>query len=97
MGKCMQVRVVFLGVYAEVLFPCESFPTAGALVRSFSGVDSLVSREVSGLRETFPALLTAVRPFSSVNAHVCVQTLRRGETLPADRADEVSLAGSTCP
>lgn len=97
MGKCMQVRVVFLGVYAEVLFPCESFSAAGAFVRSFSGVDSLVSCEVSGLSEALPALLTTVRSFSSVNAHVCVQTLRRGETLAADRADEVSLAGSTCP
>lgn len=76
--------MVFFSVNAQILFPGEAFPASTALVRSFPGVDGLVRREVSGLCEAFPALLASIGPLACVYAHVCVQTLRRGETLPTD-------------
>ena len=84
------VRVVFLHVDAQVLFPGEALGAEGAGVRALARVHRLVGGEVPRLGEALAALPAAEGPLAGVYARVCVQALGRGEALPAVHTDEAA-------
>lgn len=75
----------------KVLFSGELFPTVGALVRGFTGVQSDVVRKMFLPGERFATVRTAVRRLAGVLAHVVRQVLLPGEALGAVAALERGL------
>lgn len=75
----------------EVFFSGELLPAVGALVGSFTGVQSDVVREVFLAGERFATVRAAVRRLAGVLAHVVRQVLLPGEALGAVAALERGL------